>query len=76
MQKFTYPSFTENLMSSVATGNVMTSSSCQWTTRHYSSPSKFVGYCPCFFEFLSMPVLALVRTQGAESVPVLACGKR
>ena len=45
MQKFIYQEFTENLMSSVATGNVMTSSSCEWTTRHYSSPSKYRTQC-------------------------------
>ena len=43
--KINIPSFTENLMSSVATGNVMTSSSCEWTTRHYSSPSKYRTQC-------------------------------
>jgi hypothetical protein len=29
----------------------------------------------CCYLFVGIPVLALVRTQGAQSVPALACGK-
>jgi hypothetical protein len=32
-------------------------------------------YLCCSYLFVDMPALALVRTQGAESVPALTCGK-